>query len=564
MVIALGAAALGGAFDAVPSSGDAPSNVRLPGAATALSGTISLGEEQVIGADTSEPGRDTTLTRRNDGPVPGIAVLVPGEAYVTSNTFALSARDITLSGYDNKLIPLSKAITIENGGGYAAAPISITVPVTIPAGSFAMGFYLTANNGLEPMPLLDESATSITVASRHFSSFVILALAEAALPTEIGTGFRADEDDLQTPNYGSFLEDGGHCAGQSLTEMWYFTERKAAGAPALWGLTDNNGLGTTPDLWQDDAQAYRLASMVQYDLNWKTLSANLERLMGKAHADSLQWDAFRMAMLVTGQPQFVGLNETGQDGGHAIVAYAATATGLWVADPNFPGKLRDIEWNAASQSFSPYNSGTDATSSDHHYDRISFFGKTAFVNWGQIGARWNDLAAGVIGDDRFPLVQAQIEVTAADGTASYQPLADGPIANAAPWLTVEGLSSPVPTLRASFYLGTTRLGTANPGKLAQIKLPAGNNDLGVYIEGQNAEGKWHAITFVHFHLVVPGEVASPTPKVTAKPTAKPTPKATKKPTPTPAGFDCSGPPPGVVPGTIAYVQWSLHCNAISP
>jgi Subtilase family. len=54
--------------------------------------------------------------------------------------------------------------------------------------------------------------------------------------------------------------------------------------------------------------------------------------------------------------------------------------------------------------------------------------------------------------------------------------------------------------------------------------------------------------------------ASPTPepkaslKVTPRPTARP------KPTPTTAGVACKDPPPGVLPGTLAYVQWSLMCG----
>jgi hypothetical protein len=59
--------------------------------------------------------------------------------------------------------------------------------------------------------------------------------------------------------------------------------------------------------------------------------------------------------------------------------------------------------------------------------------------------------------------------------------------------------------------------------------------------------------------------ASPTPAPTAAPTPKPrpTPKPTPKPTRKPSnpGYDCSNPP---TPGTIAYMNWSLHCKSISP
>ncbi len=49
-----------------------------------------------------------------------------------------------------------------------------------------------------------------------------------------------------------------------------------------------------------------------------------------------------------------------------------------------------------------------------------------------------------------------------------------------------------------------------------------------------------------------------------RPTASPTPAPTPTPTPAEGDVDCSGPPAGVRPGTIAYVKWSLHCGAISP
>lgn len=50
---------------------------------------------------------------------------------------------------------------------------------------------------------------------------------------------------------------------------------------------------------------------------------------------------------------------------------------------------------------------------------------------------------------------------------------------------------------------------------------------------------------------------------TATPSPEPTPKPTPTPRPTPGDpvYDCANPP---TPGTIAYLNWSLHCKAIQP
>jgi len=333
-----------------------------PPATEPLEGTITLGEEQPVGGETSDPASNVTLTAPPEGPVPGLEVRIPAEAYAAPVEFTVSARPVTVDGYDGKVAALSDLITVENGGAYAASPMTVTIPVTIPDGMFAMGFFRHDDGSLEAMPLVDETPTSVTVATRHFSSFLVLAIAEAALPENIGTGFRAGEDDFQAPNYGSYAAPKGACAGQSLSAMWYFLERRAAGAPALWGLTDNLGRGGTVPFWQDDAGEYKLTGSVQRDTDWDALSVRLQIFLRKSNLDRLQWSAFRYAMLVTGQPQYVGLSQSDKDGGHAIVGYAATPSGLWVADPNYPGKLRHIAWNAKAMEFDPYASGPTAAS----------------------------------------------------------------------------------------------------------------------------------------------------------------------------------------------------------
>jgi hypothetical protein len=553
----------------VSNSGSADTNT-LPPATTPLSGDVVVGPPQEIGSETSEPGQATTLRVPAGEPLAGMTISVPGDAYDAATAFSVSVRDLQVNGYGGAIAALTDLIVVENGGAYSAAPMTVTIPVALPAGAFAMGLYLGDDGSLEPMPLVGETSSSVTVLTRHFSRFFIAVIAEEALPENIGTGFRAGEDDIQTPNYGSYIEFRGHCAGQSLAEMWYFEERRAAGAKPLWGLTDNNGKGTTPGFWPDDSYAYRLSSSIHHELDWETLSGTILLAFEKAKVDQLQWDAFRYAMLITGQPQFVGLSVGDDPGGHVVVAYAATRTGLWVADPNYPGTLRDIAWDGNAKAFRPYDSGADAASSEEHYDRIAFYGKTALVGWDQIGARWAQVDDGSIGTGLFPSPALYIQITNPDGTTAWSPMTDGPLATSQPVLSLVSPSVAI-SMQASFWDGTDWLATivSTPGTSWQVSLRDGISDLGVYFRAKNpadAKAEWRAVDFYRFKVSVlpPASLAPATPLSTptpAPPTARPSTAPTPTPVATPADTFACGPRPSDLEGGL---DWDLHCQGIQP
>ncbi len=522
----------------------------LPSARPALTGTVSRGKARVIGNGTAAPGRETTIAAPAGGSAAGVSLAIPVGAYAAKTRFTLSATPIDISGFGGLVTPASDLLTVENGGAYAATPILVTVPVTIPSGSVAMGVYLQDDGTLEPMPLIDATPTSITLATRHFSSFFITVVAEAALPQDIGTGFRAGKDDIQTPNYGTYIEPGGHCAGQSLAELWYFAERKSLGGPQLNRLLGATGRDETPTFWQDDRLAYRLASSVSRDLDWETLSGTLELAFEKAKVDRLQWNVFRYAMLLTGQPQFVGLSQGDEPGGHVIVAYAATKTGLWVADPNFPGKLRDITWNAARAEFDSYASGATAESSTHLYDKIAFYGKTALVEWDRIGERWAEAEAGLSGEDRFPAGSLNVAVRQQDGTAAWEPLVDGTIIPD-PGIRI-GFTGPTGRLlQVRVYRGETPLADIASGGDAVVGLEPGVNRLGFFVLGPR-KGKLKAIDFVYVTVIGPGTAESPSDEPS-------TPEPTEEPvTPEPEHtFDCTTTPP---PSGIKLMEWGVKCG----
>ena len=551
------------------SPGDRP-----PAAGRALTGSLDLGQSETLATGTSRPGTPARLTAPADGPLGGIEVSVPADAYPDAVGFTLTATPITGQSYGPLINPVSPLIGVENGERLAAAPITVRIPVDIPDGHFALAFYAGPDGGLEAIPLVAEDASSITIATRHFSSFFVSTIASALLPDDIGTGFRPGEDDFSTPNYGSVVKPGGHCAGQSLAEMWYFTERKQAhGEPNLWDRYDaSRGGPKTAGFWQDDAAAYRLSSEVQRDLNWDTLTARIELAFEENRLDRLTYDAFRYAMLVTGAPQFVGLSVGGQGGGHVIVAYAVTRSGLWVADPNDPGKLRQVAWVADRGAFNPYQSGSTAGSGEAAYDQIGFYGRTALVDWARIGALVDEADAGTIGrgtGEGFPSYDILTTVPGADGSAATVASIVGHFASPGAELAISpsAVGSTL-LLRVTAYRGTEPLDSADSNQTAHLELDAGTNEIGFYMEAATPDG-WVPVDFVRSTITVPS-AATPS----AEPTGAAETLGTDQTTDTPGRvtvidpanwtFDCSQPPPWHEDSETIEMQYALawvkHCG----
>jgi hypothetical protein len=537
-----------------------PDLTGLPGAATPLEGEIERGETVELGSETSEPGQAVTLTAPEGGPGAGTEIVIPGDAYEEPVRFTLSFTPITVEGYDGKITALSDLVTIENGGDYAAAPVEVRIPVTLPDDMFAMGFYLRDDGSLEPMPLVDETSTQVTLATRHFSSFFIGAIEKVLLPEEIGTGYRAGEDDFRTPNYGSQIAPRGHCAGQSIASMWYFVEQRTArGAEQLFDRFDGGDPEKTPSLWRDDRSAYRWASTVQRDINWKKLSVKMFHNL-RSRTDELHWLAFRYAMLVTGAPQLVGMEESSSGSGHAMVAYAATASGLWVADPNWPGKLRQIEWQG--DRFGPYLSALSADDSDSTFDRFGYYATTALVEWDKVGRRFEEAIAGTIGSDRFP----SWYVAYADLTNPNDPggqLLDETVItpNTSLVLVVNTAADAAVTVWVDGRLEDTY--AANT--IFTLPYKEGRSTVGLYVSavtGQDAKGNaiYDAIDFAYMDVIVGAlPTAPPYVEPTPEPTEEPVPVVTAAP-PDPGsngGVDCSREPEGT---QLEKLQWSLACG----
>lgn len=370
-------------------------------------GSLTTGPELVIGTRTvTAAGANITVKQPGD-PVDGTKIFIPPNSYANPTTFKVTSAPITGNTFPH-ITPISPLITIDNGGGYAEGIMKVTIPVKIPPGYFAMGFFYDKELGrLEGMPLVEETPTSVTVATRHFCDFFISMIKIEQLQGKIDSGFKPGVDDWQFENLCSYIEPPGHCAGQSITAMWYYCTRPDGAKVHLYGKYDNYGKGKpTTDFWQDDTYAYRLCSVIQNSVKWDN-TAQTYFADFKLVPDELTLKASAYAIKVTGEPQLVCiLSNAG--GGHAMVVYLVdyqSHGALWVADPNYPSKeTRLIEYYNGT--FTPYSSALNAEElakgKGQKFETIRYYGKSAIFDWPLIGDKWQEMKNKTIGNGVFP------------------------------------------------------------------------------------------------------------------------------------------------------------------
>ena len=465
-----------------------------------VDGRLELGPAESLGEYTVGPGGGDVSTSD------GLRISVPAGAHDLDVPYRIERKPVTRSTFPDWIQPVSPLYVVDNGGTISLRPITIEVPATIPRDGFAMGLFYDETTGqTEAMPLVDVTETSVTVATAHFSSFVVVLLpgwgpGNPAIST-VDTGFRPGVDDWQFTNYGSFIAPGGHCAGQSMSAMWYYIEKRLNGSPSLFGTYDNNGAAATPGLWEDDSDGYRLASSIQLDLDTGWPHPEFEAYSQHVGSDALQYTAFMAAMSITGHPQFVGIWSTDPSvpSGHAMIVYGADPTGLQVADPNYPGQLRTIPWDASSQRLGPYQSAANAGGPGYTFDLIGYFGLDALVNWGAITDRWTTFEAQRAGDGVFP----DFTLLSFDATAAvWSPL--GPTAMPATerfTVTAEMLGIP---WRLTVY-GPSGSVAGQQEQPVSSDLPTGTHDIGILVEAMPPGiNSWTYVDYVDVVVTIGG------------------------------------------------------------
>ncbi len=475
---------VGKAKDLISKAENLPGQLPLGGQTApprGVTGTISTGAQSDLTSQNIDSSGGTIIIDKPGDALNGMKIEVPSGAYTNSRTFKISSAPVSSHTFGEYFNPLTPLITVENGGGYSERLIEVTIPVQVPEDYFVMAFfYDDARKKLEGIPFVAVNKTSITVATRHFSKFTISGIANSyidnILSKDIESQFRPGIDDWQFVNYGSYLARGGHCAGQSLTALWYFSEQPDGANLTLNNRYDNNGQDPeTPQLWQDDSYGYRFASVIQNDINWSSFENELFTNLAGVD-DEVTFKAFAYGMYMTGEPQEVGIFSSA-GGGHDMTVYRIYKNNMYISDPNYPGNTdRRIEY--VNGAFKPYNSGANKAEIDaghgKNYETIEYCAKTATIDWNKIAGRWKEFKAGTIGNDSFP----GYDIVVVDGDGKEQPLVDGFVASEKALKIVvrgNGFSSAWRVYRDGK--------TLNRDDKGRYELNPGNNKLGIYVVG---------------------------------------------------------------------------------
>ncbi|HPR30958.1 MAG TPA: PKD domain-containing protein, partial [Prolixibacteraceae bacterium] len=160
-------------------------------------------------------------------------------------------------------------------------------------------------------------------------------------------------------------------------------------------------------LWQDNAVGYRFCSVVQNDLASEGLVIDFffKYIDMKQELDPVKFMTLAGAMLVTGEPQGVGIYKatgTRKDGstiysGHDLICHKVSMTEkkMYICDPNHPNTERSI--SLKNDRFEPVPIALSGEQPEDMYPYVTWYAKTAWIDWNIVGNRYNELLNGTIG-----------------------------------------------------------------------------------------------------------------------------------------------------------------------
>ena len=367
-----------------------------------------------------------TITIPHGSPIEGLQVQVPPGAYTSPSALQISYSPVANRQFSTPINPLTPLITLD-GGGQTSLPLAITVPLNLSSNEFAMGFLYNLETGeLEPMQMLNLTNNSITIALRRYpgagsqaanqvglakvdtsteaerSVFVIGGVPYADLFAKVDEGwctsrFRPGQDDWEFQNPATFVSVNGNCAGTSETAIWYYKNKnQKENAIPLHQLYSQSHFGFDSSITDGDALGMRLVSAVQYESDVTTVVDRNAINTPDLH----NYAQFVYAMITSHQPQLIGLYGIY---GHAVIAFAADSTGLYIADPNYPGDMDCfIPFSRSRRVFDNYNR-------DSSYSKVRFLDCGYLPEYQWIPRHWERYLNKTVARGLYPVFNIAVQ-----------------------------------------------------------------------------------------------------------------------------------------------------------
>lgn len=370
--------------------------------------SLQTGASEPLTSATAGPDGGLLLVTAPGTAVDGFSIQVPADAYSQDVPFDISMQPILSHNLPAELEVITPLIHVDNGEVWAEDYLEVNLPLELAEDEFAMLFIYDQESGaIDALPLVTIDETHLTALTLHFSDLLGVKVNTFVLNNiNIQTGFSQGVNNWQFTNYGSYISSKGHCAGQTLMAVDFFSRNPGV---ALYGRYDNynNDLqlfGLTPKNWYDDRAGYRLCSMAQERMDWEGRSYLFWRKV-QLKNDLIAFYSLSLAMYASGEPQLVGIfNSTG---GHMIIAYEKRGNRFLVSDPNYPAANanRSVQFNRQKARFATYYSGPNADNLGTAYTVIRYINKYGFLSKAQLTYLWNAFNDGTIGMAEFPEVK---------------------------------------------------------------------------------------------------------------------------------------------------------------
>ena len=378
------------------------------------------------------PGGGTLAFERSGDSLAGIQLRVFDSTYQQSVRFTIAVDRWSQLTLPNDLRQIGPVFVVGSDGGFAARPMTLRLPARVGADSAVAAFLFDPAAGVfEGVPLLARDDSSVTIASRHFRTdqmfhtavpaagfrssrvgaplrfgevrIVVVGGPRAVTTRPITTAFLPGKDDWEFHNYGTFKSTGGVCAGMSLSALYYFYRFQ----PTRGGLFRH--FDSFADLEWDNPGGEAAASILQVRSDWDNQTHYLHGLIASVGGSasgyaSLVYESLALTMMVTGQPQYLGLNNP--TSGHAVVAYAVDNGTVKFSNPNAPGLLTQKMTHRAA-GFDPVPLSPSYTDPEESFTSVHMVGASVMVDATLLAKVFADIDSKTIAAKWFPTLRRE-------------------------------------------------------------------------------------------------------------------------------------------------------------